>query len=435
MFGKKEIFAVLITFLVLTVIFFFNDESYAISKNVPIITSFEKSTQESNALKVIINSNNTGADYSLELVNETTGEQTNLAGSTKSYTYQNLESGKEYKIMLRACTNSANDYSCTAWSKEMKASAGEISDEKQTNTNKTTTNTNTTNTNTTNTTPATKKVTTQPVKTSLAKSTISNVSAKYIYYTKAVSPVPKVTISGKTLKSGTDYTVSYKNNKAPGTATVTVTGKGNYTSSKSKNYTIYIGDTTKTKKKKGKVTLSGKTFRIYGQNYSGTWNGGESIRGSGCGPAATAAIISGYGYNLNTKQVAKASTKYNKKYKNRGARGKGQMYYMQSLGFNTKIHYNKKESNAVAEANIKKALQQGHQLWFQVGRGSQKKYWKKFTYGKGWHNIAVLSIDKSGKYVYVAGGKKQWCKLSDLAKARLKDNGSRFYLEVWKPLP
>ena len=46
---------------------------------------------------------------------------------------------------------------------------------------------------------------------------------------------PTVTVKdskGKTLKNGTDYTVSYKNNKNVGTATVTVTFKGNYSGSK-----------------------------------------------------------------------------------------------------------------------------------------------------------------------------------------------------------
>ena len=275
--------------------------------------------------------------------------------------------------------------------------------------------------------------TTSGSKTNIANTKVSGITNSYVWLSKAVKPVPKLTYGNKTLKQNVDYTIAYVNNKEPGTGKLVITGKGNYTGTLNKVFTIYIGDTTKIKKKKGKVTLSGRTFRIYGQNYSGTWNGGESIRGSGCGPAATATIISGYGYNMNTKQVAKASTKYNKKYK-RSARGKGQMYYMQSLGFKTKLHYNKNESNSQAEANIKKALRQGHQLWFQVGRGSQKKYWKKFTYGRGWHNIAILSIDKSGKWVYVAGGRKQWCKLSDLAKARLKDRNSRFYLEVWKPV-
>ena len=44
----------------------------------------------------------------------------------------------------------------------------------------------------------------------------------------ALKPAPKVVWNGKTLKKGTDYTVSYSNNVKPGTATVTVTGTGSY---------------------------------------------------------------------------------------------------------------------------------------------------------------------------------------------------------------
>ena len=48
------------------------------------------------------------------------------------------------------------------------------------------------------------------------------------YSGKAIKPKPTVTLNGKTLKEGTDYTLSYKNNKDIGTATVTVTGTGKY---------------------------------------------------------------------------------------------------------------------------------------------------------------------------------------------------------------
>ncbi len=41
-----------------------------------------------------------------------------------------------------------------------------------------------------------------------------------------------------TLKKGGDYTVSYKNNNAIGTATVTITGKGNYTGVKTLTFKI-----------------------------------------------------------------------------------------------------------------------------------------------------------------------------------------------------
>ena len=51
---------------------------------------------------------------------------------------------------------------------------------------------------------------------------------------------PKVTIyrGEKKLKNGKDYTVTYKNNKNPGKATITIKGKGEYTGTVKKTFTI-----------------------------------------------------------------------------------------------------------------------------------------------------------------------------------------------------
>lgn len=59
-----------------------------------------------------------------------------------------------------------------------------------------------------------------------------------IYTGSAIKPVPAVKVGGRTLKNGTDFTVSYKNNTEPGTATLSVTGKGNYSGSVSKTFKI-----------------------------------------------------------------------------------------------------------------------------------------------------------------------------------------------------
>lgn len=57
-------------------------------------------------------------------------------------------------------------------------------------------------------------------------------STSTAYSGKAKKPSVTVKYEGKTLKKGIDYTVSYKNNKNVGTASVTVKGKGNYSGSK-----------------------------------------------------------------------------------------------------------------------------------------------------------------------------------------------------------
>ena len=53
-----------------------------------------------------------------------------------------------------------------------------------------------------------------------------------------ITPSVTVKVAGRTLTSGTDYTVSYSNNKNVGKATVKITGKGNYSGSLSAKFDI-----------------------------------------------------------------------------------------------------------------------------------------------------------------------------------------------------
>ena len=73
---------------------------------------------------------------------------------------------------------------------------------------------------------------------SISKANVTLSTSTYAYDGKAKKPGVTVKLSGKTLKNGTDYTVSYSNNTKVGTAKVTITGKGNYTGSVSKTYSI-----------------------------------------------------------------------------------------------------------------------------------------------------------------------------------------------------
>ena len=54
----------------------------------------------------------------------------------------------------------------------------------------------------------------------------------------AIEPTVTVTLDGNTLVSGTDYTVSYKDNTAAGTATVTIVGINAYSGTKTATFTI-----------------------------------------------------------------------------------------------------------------------------------------------------------------------------------------------------
>ena len=72
---------------------------------------------------------------------------------------------------------------------------------------------------------------------SISGATVTGIEDKT--YTGAAQTVaPTVVVNGNTLKSGTEYTVSYSNNTDAGSATVTITGVGNYTGSVSRSFNI-----------------------------------------------------------------------------------------------------------------------------------------------------------------------------------------------------
>lgn len=76
-------------------------------------------------------------------------------------------------------------------------------------------------------------------KAAVTKAKITGIAARYKATGKAIKPaVKKVTLGGVTLKKGRDYTVSYKNNKKAGTATVIIKGKGNYKGTAKKTFKI-----------------------------------------------------------------------------------------------------------------------------------------------------------------------------------------------------
>ena len=90
---------------------------------------------------------------------------------------------------------------------------------------------------------------------SISKASVTLSTSTYAYDGKAKKPGVTVKLNGKTLKNGTDYTVSYSNNTKVGTATVKITGKGNYTGSVSKTYSI--------KNNFKKATVSGISNKSY----------------------------------------------------------------------------------------------------------------------------------------------------------------------------
>ena len=75
-------------------------------------------------------------------------------------------------------------------------------------------------------------------KASIANATVTLSATRYTYDGSAKKPSVTVKVGNKTLAKDVDYTVSYNNNIAAGTATVTITGTGNYSGTISKIFTI-----------------------------------------------------------------------------------------------------------------------------------------------------------------------------------------------------
>ena len=74
-------------------------------------------------------------------------------------------------------------------------------------------------------------------KRAMAGGTVS-VASSVSFTGSNITPSVTVKVAGRTLTSGTDYTVSYSNNKNVGKATVKITGKGNYSGSLNAKFDI-----------------------------------------------------------------------------------------------------------------------------------------------------------------------------------------------------
>ena len=126
-------------------------------------------------------------------------------------------------------------------------------------------------------------------KQNIQSATITLSKSTYVYDGKVKKPSVTVKLGSKTLKNGTDYTVSYSNNVKVGTATVKITGKGDYTGSVTKNFSIkndflqatVTGISTKTysgKSQTQKITVKfgGKTLKN-GTDYTVSYSNNKKI--------------------------------------------------------------------------------------------------------------------------------------------------------------
>lgn len=108
------------------------------------------------------------------------------------------------------------------------------------------------------------------------------------YNGKTQTQSPVVTVDGKTLAEGIDYTIGYANNKNAGTASVLITGKGDYKGTKTVSFAI----------KKAVPSISGKNRTA---NYKKLKKKALSVK--------AIHVTNAFG-NVTYKRIAKASSPY-----------------------------------------------------------------------------------------------------------------------------
>lgn len=187
------------------------------------------------------------------------------------------------------------------------------------------------------------------------------------------------------------------------------------------------------------ITLNGRTFNLYQQG-AGSWAGkhynsctNKSSKGTygnmGCGPSATAIILSGYKSRINPASVGTLSMK--------NSLPSGLPSLKQaviSLGFKCKLHYY--DSNYTKVYNqMRSSLLSGRQIMLYVGKNSNQSDWINFT-KSGYHFISVLGLDKETNKAFVGNSGRcdsGWFNFSTIVKARGNTNGKMAgWLEIYK---
>ncbi|MBR3316009.1 MAG: BspA family leucine-rich repeat surface protein, partial [Atopobiaceae bacterium] len=83
----------------------------------------------------------------------------------------------------------------------------------------------------------------QDDRTDISAATVT-VAGSWTYTGQDIEPTPTVTLDGATLRSGTDYTLSYAGHRNAGTATVTATGAGDYKGSATGTFQVAPAEIT-----------------------------------------------------------------------------------------------------------------------------------------------------------------------------------------------
>ncbi len=99
--------------------------------------------------------------------------------------------------------------------------------------------------------------------------------ADQTYTGRSIQPVIRITYLGTRLRRGTDYTVTYTNNRSVGTAKAKITGKGKYKGTRTVSFRIVRKGAASGSSSSGSGSgkTSGKTFRVTLNTDSYVYNG------------------------------------------------------------------------------------------------------------------------------------------------------------------
>ncbi len=146
--------------------------------------------------------------------------------------------------------------------------------------------------------------------------TVASISDK-TYTGSAIKPAVTVKLGGKTLKSGTDYTVKYSANVNVGTAKIVITGKGAYKGSKTVTFKIVPKAVTglKTTGRSASslkiswtkaASVNGYTVQIY---KGGKWTTAATLKSASTVTCTVNGLSAGTGYQLRVQAYKTVSGK------------------------------------------------------------------------------------------------------------------------------
>ena len=196
--------------------------------------------------------------------------------------------------------------------------------------------------------------------------------ANQIYTGQALTPGFTATIGTRNLAINTDYTVTYKNNKKPGKATIKLTGTGNYTGTASKTFIILpVAPTNPSMSKSTASSVTLKWTKSYG---------------------ATGYVIYAYNASKNTYKKIGTSTKntYTAKKLKAGTTNSYQIYAYVKVGSKTY-----QSTSAVTVSAGTKPGKTAIKSITSVN-GTAMLTWKAVTGAEGYE--VYTSASKKGKY-------------------------------------